>query len=98
MLSWLEYSTWDKAGKFWDWKIEPYFFKEYVNCTGRMSVLADGVRTKRVTRGALTIRIPVIGEMVEKIIVEHLKKNIEQEVKMFHDTQRRVREKRKNRV
>jgi len=94
MLSWLEYSTWDKSGMFWEWRNEPYFFKEIITCNGRMSVLAEGARTKRVTRGTLEIRFPVLGEMAEKIILEHLKRNFDSEVRMFHETQRRIRDKR----
>jgi len=85
MLSWIEHSTWDKAGLFWDWRIEPHFFKEYINCKGRMSLHDDGGRTKRRTRGSIEIRIPLFGHIAERAIVSHLGKNLDVEKKMWDD-------------
>lgn len=94
MLSWIEHSAWHKQERYWEWRIEPHFFKELINCTGKMSLLPAGERTRRSTRGVLRIKIPLFGELIEKIILEHLRKNFDAEVKMFHDTLKRNRERR----
>ncbi len=93
MLSWLEYSTWHKDGLYWDWRVTPHFFSEFVDCGGRMNLMADGARTKRVTEGYLRIKAPVIGELGERVILDHLKRNLDLEVDLFHERIRRIREK-----
>jgi hypothetical protein len=94
MLAWYEHSTYKKAEKAWDWWVEPCYFKDIVSCSGRMSLHADGHRTQRVTRGKVSIRLPVVGEMAERILIDYLGKSIDVEVKMFHDMLRRLRVKR----
>lgn len=85
MLAWLEHTTFDKKGRFWDWRIEPYYFRDIFCCTGRMSLYEDGPgRTKRVTKGKIEIRFPVFGRVAEKYIIRELKKNMDAEIEMFH--------------
>jgi len=91
MLSWVEHSTWDKAGKFWKWHIEPHFFKEIFDCRGKMSLHEAGQdRTKRVTKGHISVKVPVVGQMIEQIILKELDKNFKAEIKMFNDMLRRT--------
>lgn len=93
MLSWLEHSSYYKEGKYWEWRIEPHFFKNMLDCRGKMSLHADGARTKRITKGHIDIKLPLVGHLGEKLIIDHLKQNFAAENKMFHDTLRRAREK-----
>jgi hypothetical protein len=90
MLSWIEESAFDKKETCWRWNIVPHFFADKIECKGKMSIVPDGDgRCKRVTDGFLTIRLPVFGEMAERIIIDHLKKNMDQEYKMYCETVRR---------
>ena len=91
MLSWIEHSTWYKAERCWDWYIEPHFFKEIITCKGKMSLHEDGTqKTKRITSGHLNIRIPVVGQMAENLIVTELKKNFDKEYRMFNQMLKRT--------
>lgn len=86
MLSWIEESTYDKNGFFWTWNIVPYYFKERVTCRGKMSILAlNGGRCRRLTEGYLDIRMSMLQDFAERIIIEHLHKNFDQEYKLFNE-------------
>lgn len=90
MLSWVEESVYDKQGCFWTWNIVPHFFSRHLTCRGKMSVAPDGEnRCKRITDGYISINVPIVGELAERVIVEHLKKNMAQEYKMFLEVLRK---------
>lgn len=86
MLSWIEESTQDIHGNFWTWNIVPYYFKERITCRGKMSMLPlDGTRCRRLTEGFLDIRMSVLQDFAERIIIEHLHKNFDQEYRLFNE-------------
>lgn len=87
MLSWIEETTFDKAGNFWTWNVSPNYFRNIVESRGKMSIIPDGERRcRRVTAGFISIRIPVLGDLAEKVILDHLRKNIDQEYGLFSRT------------
>ena len=90
MLSWIEEAVFDKQENFWTWNIVPHFFKKHIKCRGKMSVVPDGPgRCKRVTDGYLDIRIPVFSDFAERLIIDHLKINFDQEYEIFTQAMRR---------
>ena len=87
MLTWIEESSYDKQGRFWTWNIVPHFFRDRITCKGKMSIVETGPEAcRRETRGFIDIRIPVVGDLAESVIIDHLKKNMAQEYGMFCKT------------
>ena len=83
MLCWIEKSTYDKKKHLFKWEILPFYFKEMFECRGTYSYIdADKNRMRREIDGYLKIKVPLFGLIAEKVIIEHLKKNLDKEYKM----------------
>lgn len=78
MLNFIEHSVWDNEKYMFDTKIEPHFLKKQIICstTSRWAKLTEG-KSRRQFEGTLEIKIPLIGQLVEGAIIDHLKKNVE---------------------
>jgi hypothetical protein len=82
MLTWYEHSEWNRTTHTYRFRIEPFFFKKQVKCKGQTEYLARGENTSaRIFEIDLIINIPVFGPMFEKLIMDHLRKNEEQDFK-----------------
>lgn len=87
MLSWIEETIFDKAGNFWTWNVTPNHFRNIIESRGKMSIIPEGERRcRRVTAGFISIGMPVLGELAEKVILDHLRNNINQEYALFSKT------------
>jgi len=75
-LKFTEYSVWDDETCCFDTRIEPHFMKNLVSCHSKSTWRRlDDARSHRVIEGRLDIQIPLIGPVVEKTIIDYLKKN-----------------------
>ena len=83
MLTWIEFTEYDRVNKKYKTWIETYFFKDMVKCeqTGYYIIVNDG-EFIRVQEGYIRIKFPVIGPILEEVIVKHLKKNWDDEYKI----------------
>ena len=80
MLTWYEHSIWDRTTKTYKFKIEPFFFKKKIKCQGQTVYLERGEdRSARIFEVELRVNIPIFGQMFEKLVIDHLKSNEEQD-------------------
>lgn len=83
MLCWIEKSTYDKKKHSFKWEILPFYFKKIFECKGTYSYIdVAEKRMRREVEGYLKIKVPFFGPLAEKVIIEHLKKNLDKECKM----------------
>ena len=83
MLTFDEESTWDGKKGIFKTKLNPHFLKGTLMYTSTSSWSnANGTHTVREFEGVVEIKIPIIGGMLEKTIVDYLKKNTEENAKM----------------
>lgn len=83
MLTWMEISTFDKKKHLTEWHIEPFYFKDVIDCRGNYACHPDGKNgCRREIHGQLNISIPVIGNIAENYIITELKKNFEKEYEL----------------
>jgi hypothetical protein len=75
-LTFLEQTVWDDETATFTTRIIPHFLKDKFDCrtTSAWSAI-DANRAKRTFSGKLEIKIPIIGSIVEKTIIDYLKKN-----------------------
>jgi hypothetical protein len=80
MLTWYEHSEWDKIHKVYRFKIEPIYLSKKLKCQGQTTFTqAPGNKTSRTFRIMIDVHIPVLGSVAEKLIVDLLRKNEEQD-------------------
>ncbi|MEW6202300.1 MAG: DUF2505 family protein [bacterium] len=83
MLTWIEESVYDKLNHTFEWKIIPYYFRQYVECRGTYKYIDEGnSRMRREIEGMLNISAPVFGRLIEQYIIQHLKKNFDAEYRV----------------
>ena len=83
MLTWYEHSIWDKVNMVYKFRIEPIYLKKKVKCQGQTTFAEtpDG-KTSRVFQIMIDVSIPVLGNVAEKLIIDLLSKNEEQDYKL----------------
>ena len=80
MLTWLEHSEWNRKTNTYSFRIETFYMKNIVSCSGRTIFKASG--TDKCIRDFyidLKVNIPVLGPLVEGLVIDFLKKNEEQD-------------------
>lgn len=83
MLSWYEHSVWDRKAHVYTFQIEPFYLKKQVECHGRTMFVEKGPeKCARRFEIHLTVKIPVFGPMFEKLVMELLKKNEDQDYQL----------------
>lgn len=97
MLTWMEISTWDKKKHVTNWHIEPFFFKNVIDCRGIYTCKSNGNGgCLREIEGHLKISIPVIGAIAENYIITEMKKNFEVEYEITSNfIERKLKKKKK---
>jgi hypothetical protein len=82
-LTFLELSLWDDETTTFTTKIIPHYFKDKFICRTISAWAADGPdKCKRTFSGSLVIKFPVFGGILEKTIIDQLKKNNDQNAVM----------------
>ena len=83
MLTWYEHSEWDRKTRHYRFRIEPFYLKKSVKCQGQTIYKENGAnQCVRVFEISLTVDIPIFGPMFEKVVLEILKKNEEQDFRL----------------
>lgn len=83
-LNFIEESVWDDQTQAFTVRILPHFFRKQITCR-TVSTWSDhdgGKKARRVFGGTLEIHIPVIGPIMERTIIDYLKKNNDENAKM----------------
>lgn len=76
MLTFVEDTVWDDNTSTFDVKVIPHFLKNSLTCyTKSKWGAANNIRTKRIVECAITVKIPIIGPILEKTILDYFKKN-----------------------
>jgi hypothetical protein len=84
-FGWHEVSTLDKKTHTVTFEIQPTV-KLPLECKGRYEMIAEGAnKVKRVIKGEVKVKIPLLGKTVEKIVVSQLVTSFEQEEKIVRD-------------
>ncbi len=84
MLTFIEESVWDDNDFSFTTKIIPHYLKDKIRCKTTSRYHVDGPKvTRRRFQGELRILLPIINTVVEKAIIEHLKKNNDENARML---------------
>ena len=84
MLTFTEYTVWDDGDCTFDSRIEPHFLKNILKCGTRSRWSAAGPdKTNRRIDMVIEVRIPIIGQLVEGTIIDHMKKNTEKSTEVL---------------
>ncbi|HOO56337.1 MAG TPA: DUF2505 family protein [bacterium] len=76
MLSFIESSVWDNEKYRFETKITPHYLKKLINCKTVSQWEKTGENSaRRKFFGNLDVNIPVIGPVVEKAMLDQMKKN-----------------------
>jgi Protein of unknown function (DUF2505) len=89
MCAWDEVSTYNLKTHSSEWTIDPHVkpeWKKYFTAHGRYELvpMSDG-RTRRVVRGDLELKVPVVQKVAERMIVNEVKKTFEAEAETLRD-------------
>jgi len=83
MLTWLEHSEWNRQTTTYSFRIEPHFLKNQISCEGRTVFSEKGKdKCSRTFNIELKVKIPVLGALLEAMVLDYLKKNEEQDFNM----------------
>lgn len=89
MCAWDEESTYDLKRHASQWTILPNVkadWRKYFSAAGTYSIVALGNgRAKRVIKGQLELRVPVVNAVAERMIVAEVKKTFEAEAATLRD-------------
>ena len=89
MLAWDEHSRYDLSRHASTWTIEPNIkpeWKKYFHASGKYKIISLGNgRAKRVVEGELELKVPVVRQMAERMIVNEVKKTFEAEAATLKD-------------
>lgn len=79
MLTWWEDTIFSPSEHCIYWSIEPVKMKDKLVCKGTWKLNARAGGTHRVIDGELTVKIPILGKVVESFLVSELKRNYDVE-------------------
>lgn len=85
MLTWIETGEYDFDKKEYRYTVRPFFFANVFSMKGHIKYIKEGEKTIRTLDGDIEIKIPILGAIVEKKIVEVQKANLELDVKCMRE-------------
>lgn len=89
MMAWDERSVYDIKKHAADWTIVPHLkaeWRKYFDAKGTYVLTAlDSGRTKRTISGSIDLRVPVLRQVAEKLIVAEVKKTFDAEAETLRD-------------
>ncbi|HOX29079.1 MAG TPA: hypothetical protein PLQ76_08015 [bacterium] len=95
MLTWIENGEFDYDTNEYVYTVKPFYFANVFSMKGLIKYLKDGEdKTIRTLDGELNIKIPLLGAIAEKKIVEIQKANLELDVKNMRDEVKELQKKR----
>jgi hypothetical protein len=89
MLAWDERSSYDISRHASEWTIEPHVkpeWRKYFAASGSYTLTSlDSGRTRRLVAGKLELRVPLVRQVAEKLILSEVKKMFEAEAEALRD-------------
>lgn len=89
MMAWEERSLYDLKRHAADWSIVPHVkpeWRKFFTASGTYVLTAlDSGRTKRTVAGSIELRVPVLRQVAEKLIVAEMRKMIDAEAEALRD-------------
>lgn len=89
MMAWEERSTYDIKKHSSEWTISPRVkveWRKYFASTGTyLLTTLDSGRTKRTVSGTVELRVPVLSQVAEKLIVSEVRKMFDAEAETLRD-------------
>lgn len=89
MLAWDERSTYDLKRHASEWKIVPNIkpeWRKYFDASGSYELVPTGAGgTKRIVRGELELKVPLVRQMAERMIVNEVRKTFDAEAATLRD-------------
>jgi hypothetical protein len=70
--AWVEEATWHPDENRWDWVIHPEVAADLVDARGSIFIEPDGDGALRRVVGKLSVKVPIYGGKVEKLVVDGL--------------------------
>lgn len=75
MLTWREVSRWDPQRRVYHFEIIPFFLRNLFMCKGDWTYEEKNGKTIQIEDGNLSLKVPIIGPMIEQAILNELSKN-----------------------
>jgi hypothetical protein len=72
-LTWVDDAVYDLGARRAQHTIEPDFYADRLSCSYDASIAAAGSGSRRILRGTLRVRMPLVGSRVERAIVSGLR-------------------------
>ncbi len=89
MCAWDERSLYHLTTHSSQWSVVPHIkpeWQKYFSASGSYTLFANGDgRTKRVVRGELDLKVPVVRQVAERMILNEVKKTFEAEAATLRD-------------
>ena len=83
MLTFVEDSIWDRENLTYTARIIPHHFNKQINARHKVEFYDNGDgRTKRVLLGVFEVKIPVVGSVMEPLLLKYIKQNAEEDFEM----------------
>lgn len=77
--AWVEEATWHPAAMRWDWTIVPEVAKELLSSHGTIRIERSSEKSTRWVRGRVSVKVPMVGGRVERVVVDGLRRAYEEE-------------------
>ncbi|HOX27694.1 MAG TPA: hypothetical protein PLQ76_00925 [bacterium] len=78
MLTWRELGRWDPARRVYTFEIIPFFLQHLFHCKGVWTYEEKDGRIIQIMEGKLSLKIPIVGGIVEQAIATEMYKNQDQ--------------------
>ncbi|MBX3231840.1 MAG: DUF2505 family protein [Labilithrix sp.] len=89
MMAWDERSVYDIKRHAAEWTILPHVkpsFRKYFDAAGTYELTSlDSGRTKRTVKGSIELRVPVLRQVAEKLIVAEVRKTFDAEAETLRE-------------
>lgn len=82
MLTWFEHSVWDRNTNIYTFTIEPHYLKNKVSCDGKTIYREKDGKCARTFEMRLDVKIPILGQIFENVVIGLMKENEEQDYKL----------------
>ena len=76
-LEYLEESTYHRDQQTLEWKSQPNLFPDRVLAKGGVTVKVEGNGVRRVISGDITVNLPGLGGLIEKLVKESVERSYE---------------------
>ena len=77
--AWVEEATWHPVALRWEWVIVPEVGRELLASHGSIEVTPSDEKTTRWVRGRVSVKVPMFGGRVERVVVDHIKRAYNEE-------------------